>query len=322
MAGAEGATPRSRSGDVDLRKLRVLVELERRETVSAVAAALHLTPSAVSQQLTALSRELGVVLTEPTGRRLRLTPAARVVLEQAELIFAQVEQLHTAVASYRDGDAGEVAVAGFATTLATLILPAAALLKQRRPRLRASLAEVDPPLSYDLLAQGRSDVVVAVESRSAPVVDARFHKVSLMDETFDVALPEGHPLVSAPALSLRDLAEEPWIFATGGMCQEIPLAACAAAGFTPRATHAIGDWDATFAAVALGMGISLVPRLARPAVRAGVVVRGFDDAPHRHVFAAVRRGSIHTPQIAVTLLALQDAAAQAQLQAGALDRDL
>ncbi|NUP30244.1 MAG: LysR family transcriptional regulator, partial [Streptomycetaceae bacterium] len=66
----------SSASDLDLRKLRVLRELDERGTVAAVAEALHLTPSAVSQQLTALARETGVRLLEPAGRRVRLTGAA------------------------------------------------------------------------------------------------------------------------------------------------------------------------------------------------------------------------------------------------------
>jgi DNA-binding transcriptional LysR family regulator len=309
--GSGKAAPKPHSGDVDLRKLRVLAELERRGTVSAVAAALHLTPSAVSQQLAGLARELDVRLTEPTGRKLRLTGAARVVLRHAEEIFERIDQMHLAVAAYRDGEAGEVSISGFATTLAPLILPAAGRLKRTLPGLRTTLAEVDPPVSFDLLEQGRTDVVIAVESLVEPMRDPRFDKTVLMTEVFDVALPEGHPLALAPSLSLKDLAEEAWIFATVGMCQDIPLAACAAAGFTPHATHAIGDWEATFAAVAQGLGISLVPRLARTGSRSGVVVRTFDEAPCRQVFAAVRAGSGDVPQVKAVLGALRRAAADA-----------
>ncbi|GGZ57734.1 LysR family transcriptional regulator [Streptomyces subrutilus] len=306
--GTGRGAARPRHGDLDLRRLRVLVELEQRGTVSAVAAALHLTPSAVSQQLAALARELGVPLTEPVGRRLRLTGAARVVVRHAHELFEQAERLREAVSAYRQGESGDVGVAGFATTLAPLILPAAGILRRTRPGLRTQLAEVDPPVSFDMLADGRTDVVIAVEGPAAPVRDARFDKVPLMEEVFDVALPPGHPLADAPSLTLTDLADEAWIFATAGMCQEIPLAACAAAGFTPRATHAIGDWQATFAAVREGLGISLVPRLAAGASGAGLTLRLFDDAPSRQVFAAVRAGEAAVPQIAAVLEALREAA--------------
>ncbi|MBD0694694.1 LysR family transcriptional regulator [Streptomyces sp. CBMA123] len=308
--------------ELDLRKLQLLAELEQHGTVSAVAAALHLTPSAISQQLAALSKDLGVRLTEPVGRRLRLTAQARLVLQHTTRIFDTIEGLFDDLAAQRDGEAGQVSVAGFATTLAPLILPAAGLLKQTHPRLRTALAEVDPPDSFERLSRGETDVAIAVEAPDAPAHDARFDKVPLMREIFDVALPTGHHLIDAPTLGLPDLADEAWIFATVGMCQEIPLAACAAAGFVPQATHAIGDWEATFAAVRAGLGISLVPRLARPVARDGVVVREFTDAPSRRVFAAVRRGEQRVPQIAAVLDALRETAAAEESNAlRAADQD-
>jgi DNA-binding transcriptional LysR family regulator len=307
--GKGAAAARPYGSELDLRKLRVLMELDRRGTVSAVAGALHLTPSAVSQQLAGLSKELGVPLTEPVGRRLRLTGAARTVIRSAEEIFACIDRLHRSLAEYSGGERGEVSVSGFGTTLAPLILPAAGIVKRRRPGLRTTLAEVDPPASFELLEQGRTDVVIAVESPAVPAFDSRFDKHPLMTEVFDVALPERHPLSQAPALALSDLAADAWIFATVGMCQEIPLAACAAAGFVPQATHVIGEWDATLTAVREGLGICLVPRLARRGSRPGVVVRRIDDAPCRRVFAAVRSGSADMPQIKAVLDALREAAA-------------
>ncbi|MFF5455540.1 LysR family transcriptional regulator [Streptomyces sp. NPDC012950] len=110
--------------DPDLRKLRVLRELGERDTVGAAARALRLTPQAVSQQISSLARESGVPLTEPVGRRLRLTGAARIVLRHAEAVFAQVERMRAEPAAHRGGEHGEVAVAGFSTTLSALVLTA------------------------------------------------------------------------------------------------------------------------------------------------------------------------------------------------------
>ncbi|WP_328942204.1 LysR family transcriptional regulator [Streptomyces sp. NBC_00250] len=333
----------------DLRKLRVLRELSERGTVSAAAQALHLTPQAVSQQISALGRELGVPLTEPSGRRLRLTGAARIVLRHADAVFTQVEQMRAELAAHRSGERGEVAVAGFSTTLSALILPAVARLRETRPLLRTSLAEVDPPESFSLLRRGETDVVISADttrpSPGAPSeerpsaglpdgrtdgppdertdgrtdgrtartsdgrTDGRFHRVALCDDPFDIALPAGHRLLDSERLLLADLADETWIFATTGLCHDIGVAACTAAGFTPRASHAIGDWDATLAAVRLGLGVALVPRLAKPVPRPEVTIRAFSErAPSRTVFAAVREGSQTSPEIAAVLDELRTAA--------------
>ncbi|MFE5715611.1 LysR family transcriptional regulator [Streptomyces sp. NPDC056501] len=302
--------------DPDLRKLRVLRELSERGTVSAAAQALHLTPQAVSQQIGALARELGVPLTEPSGRRLRLTGEARIVLRHADAVFTQVERMRAELAAHRSGERGDVAVAGFSTTLSALILPAVARLRETRPLLRTSLAEVDPPESFALLHRGQTDVVISADTALHPGPagedgrpDARFHRVALCEDPFDIALPDGHRLLDSPRLVLADLAQETWIFATTGMCHDIGVAACAAAGFTPRASHAIGDWDATLAAVRLGLGVALVPRTARPAPRPEVTVRAFSEgAPSRTVFAAVREGSQTSPEIAAVLDALRTVA--------------
>ncbi|WP_254047267.1 LysR family transcriptional regulator [Streptomyces aureus] len=339
--------------DPDLRKLRVLRELSERGTVSAAAQALHLTPQAVSQQISALGRELGVPLTEPSGRRLRLTGAARIVLRHADAVFTQVEQMRAELAAHQSGERGEVAVAGFSTTLSALILPAVARLRETRPLLRTSLAEVDPPESFSLLQRGETDVVISADttrpaagqggpggtggaersggeegrlegprddlsggpsdsrsdSRSEGRSDGRFHRVVLCDDPFDIALPAGHRLLDSERLLLADLADETWIFATTGLCHDIGVAACTAAGFTPQASHAIGDWDATLAAVRLGLGVALVPRLAKPVPRPEVTIRPFTErAPSRTVFAAVREGSQTSPEIAAVLDALRTAA--------------
>ncbi|ROQ34770.1 DNA-binding transcriptional LysR family regulator [Streptomyces sp. PanSC19] len=295
--------------DLDLRKLRVLRELSERGTVSAAARALHLTPQAVSQQISALGRELGVPLTEPSGRRLRLTGAARIVLRHADAVFTQVEQMRAELAAHGSGERGEVAVAGFSTTLSALILPAVARLRETRPLLRTSLAEVDPPESFSMLHRGETDVVISADAAGSVGEDPRFHRVALCEDPFDIALPEGHRLLDNPRLLLADLAEETWIFATTGLCHDIGVAACTAAGFTPQASHAIGDWDATLAAVRLGLGVALVPRMAKPAPRPEVTIRAFSEqAPSRTVFAAVREGSQTSPEIAAVLDALRTVA--------------
>src|SRR3954469_9785348 len=104
--------PISRDFIFDLRRLRVLRTLEQRGTVAAAAEALHLTPSAVSQQLAGLSRDVGVQLLEKHGRGVRLTGQARVLLSHATVVQGQLELARADLASWQDGVLGQVTVAG------------------------------------------------------------------------------------------------------------------------------------------------------------------------------------------------------------------
>lgn len=115
-----------------------------------------------------------------------------------------------------------------------------------------------------MLHRGETDVVMSADTTRSPGTEnQRFHRVTLCEDPFDVALLAGHRLAGQDELRMADLAEETWIFATTGMFHDIGVAACAAAGFTPQASRAIGDWDATLSAVRIGLGVVLVPRLAR-----------------------------------------------------------
>ena len=83
---------------IELRRLRALRELADRGTIAAAADALHLTPSAVSQQLAALEQEVGQALLAPNGRTVRLTPAAQAILSHADAVFSELERMDATLA--------------------------------------------------------------------------------------------------------------------------------------------------------------------------------------------------------------------------------
>lgn len=298
---------------IDLRRLRTLRELADRGTLAATADALHLTPSAVSQQLAVLEREVGQPLLEPNGRGVRLTPAAHAVLTHADALFSEVERMDATLAALAEGAAGEVRVGAFATGIRGLVVPAVGLLRERVPELRLVIRDVESPDVFDALALGELDVGVSMEHSGAPRHDdERFTRHPLMRDILDLALPAGHPLAGADA-TLGDLASERWVLPpVGWSCDDVIRVACSAAGFAPTVAHRSGDWTAIMAMVGAGLGVAVVPRLAQDTPPAGVVIRELRGAPAaRHLFVASRRGADEHPAVNATIAALRDAAAAA-----------
>ena len=129
---------------LDVRKLRLLRELAHRGTIAAVAEALSYTPSAVSQQLTALEREAGVPLLERSGRRVVLTPAAQLLVGHTETILAALEHADAELSCTRDELAGTLRIGTFPTAARTLLSPALVTLSTDHPRLELTVSEIDP----------------------------------------------------------------------------------------------------------------------------------------------------------------------------------
>lgn len=291
----------------DVKKLRILRTLRDRGTVTATAEALLMTPSAVSQQLTNLAKQLGVELLEPQGRRVRLTDAAHLVLRHAEAVFAQLERADAELTGYLRGEAGEVRVGAFSTAVPALVVPAVRLLRaEDRPGPDVRVREAEAAQAYELLTAGEVDLALSLAAHAPTARDPRFSLFPLLADPLDVALPAGHPLADAPALRLADLAADRWIFGGSGPWSEITTAACEAAGFVPEQAHSAAGWTAILALVEAGMGIALVPRMAsREQRREGVVMRVLEaDQPRRHVVAAVRHGAESGPAVARVLSAL------------------
>ncbi|MBL1292159.1 LysR family transcriptional regulator [Streptomyces sp. For3] len=296
----------------DVKKLRILRTLRDRGTVTATAEALLMTPSAVSQQLTNLARQLGVPLLEAQGRRVRLTDAAHLVLRHAEAVFAQLERADAELTGYLRGEAGLVRVGAFSTAVPALVVPAVELLAAGdRPGPQVRVREAEAAQAYELLSAGEVDLALSLAAHAPTARDPRFTLLPLLADPLDVALPAGHPLAGAPALRLADLSGEPWIFGGSGPWSEITTAACEAAGFVPEQAHSAAGWTAILAMVRAGMGVALIPRMvsASDRPRDGVQMRVLEeDRPYRHVVAAVRQGAERGPAVARVLTALERAA--------------
>src|SRR6476469_9186462 len=152
---------------MDPRKLEMLLELSRLGSMRAVAGTLHVTTSTVSQQIASLAHEVRAPLTEPEGRRVRLTPAGRRLADHAVTILAAIE------AARRDLDptappAGTVRVAAYASAFRQMLLPVVRILAGQWPEVRLRLFEHEPAEALALLAADEIDLALTYDYNLAP----------------------------------------------------------------------------------------------------------------------------------------------------------
>jgi DNA-binding transcriptional LysR family regulator len=294
----------------DLRRLRVLREFRERGSITATAEALHLTPSAVSQQLARIARDLGFEVLQHVGRRVVLTPRGHALLAFADTVFAEIERARHELDSWDDSVRGTIAIGSFSTAITGLLPLVLDRARDDLPKVKITVAEAEPPALFDSLDAGRHDIALAVDFTGSPAAgDPRYHRVDLGPDVLDLALPPHHPLLGRKTLALKDFENDPWITGDGqGCCGAITATACAAAGFTPDVLHRTNDWQALAQLVAHGHGVALIPRLAQRDLPAALTIREITvSKPRRWIVAAVPDGAQHSPLITTALELLTSA---------------
>ncbi|GLZ37418.1 LysR family transcriptional regulator [Actinokineospora sp. NBRC 105648] len=294
---------------IDPRRLRVLRALADHGTVTAAGQALHLTPSAVSQQLSALESEVGQELLRRKGRRVWLTAAGELLVEHADAVLAELDRAEARMAAYGSGEVGQVRVAAFASAITQVVAPAISALRVSAPGVTVLVRDAEGQQSLPMLLDGEIDIAITMHHRAESAEqDRRVVRDPLYAEPFDALLPPGHRLVGKAEIGLSDLTGDDWVVPLpGNPCRDVLLAACADAGFAPRVTHTSDDFAAEAALVEVGVGVAMIPRTAlRPADLPRVVP--VSDPPTRRVFAAIRRGRETHPLVLAVRQALSEVA--------------
>ncbi|UED88725.1 LysR family transcriptional regulator [Streptomyces profundus] len=276
-------------------------------TVTAAAAHLGYTPSAVSQQIAVLERQAGVPLLERTGRGVRATAAGRLLSEHAGMLSRGVAAAETALADLKAGRTGQLSIRYFTSAGAAVVAPALARLRGEHPGVRIDLELVDDPTaSLAEVRGGRADVALVVGDPGRPREGVRLER--LLDDPFAAVLPADHPLAARRVLDLAELAAEPWVASERpGPCLDPLLDACAAAGFAPDFGVRSEDHMTAQGFVAAGLGIAVLPRLGLINRHPDIVVRPVaNPEPVRSVYAAIREISLAQPALVALLTALRD----------------
>lgn len=290
-------------------RLVVLVAAAERGSFAAAAQDLFLTPSAVSQQVASLEREVGAMLFERSSRGVELTEPGRVLVRYAGAIVHHLADAQAEVDAITSGTAGRLALGSFPTATAAFVATAVAELQRRHERITVRVFDDEPYECVRRLNARELDLAVVFDLPSWPAYRTYdgsqvgraddLELVHLCDDPFSVMLPQGHRLQDRGELSVEDLRHErvvgssndcaPW----GRDLRRL----CATAGFEPdfEPLYASADFQAQQAFVAAGLGISLLPSLTMGSERPDIVVLPLHGGPVRRVSAAFRRNAYRSP---------------------------
>ncbi|GLW31055.1 LysR family transcriptional regulator [Actinoplanes regularis] len=291
-------------------QLRSLVELRRRGTVTAVAAALGYTPGAVSQQLNALERSAGVPLLRRVGRRVELTDAGVALAGHARQILDIEADATAALERSAGAVAGELQVALFATAAADILPVLLTTVRDRHPGLVVRSREMVVDDVYDAVASGTADLAIGLEYPDVPIRrDPSLRVVRLYRERFSLAVPTGSMSRSGP-LSLAGTGPPlGWILPPEDTHygQAIRVV-CRRAGIEPELRHEVNDTAASLALVEAGIGVSTVTPLMLRLRPSRFDVLPIAETFERHIAVVVRSSAEHRPSVAALVQVLRELA--------------
>src|SRR5262245_1663635 len=300
---------------LDIQRLRVFRAVVASGSVQAAADHLGYTPSAVSQQLSALQKETGLVLFEKAGRGITPTPTAKVLAAESDELMGSLSRLGGVVEHLREGRSATLTIGTF-DSAAQFWLPHVA------KGLQKEFPDVVLELSLDNLGNAgearplRRDIDLTTEPADGPALERPGYERSvLVEESYRVAAPRGHEILReyvgpVPMAALADLPMIDNDFSDTG-CALIVRNACRAAGFTPRFVARSDDHHTALAFVAGRIGVTILPDLAVPGVMAGVDGRELiGPAPRRRVVAYVRDSSATNPPVCRAIELLHEAVAK------------
>jgi DNA-binding transcriptional LysR family regulator len=297
---------------LDVHRLRLLRELDRRGTLAAVARALNYSPSAISQQLAQLEAETGVTLLEPAGRGVRLTAQARILVTHTDAILERLEQAEADLRASLTEVSGTLRVASFQSVLLALIPPALTLLAERHPGLRVEIEQQEAGAAFAGLVARDFDVVLGEEYPGIPQAPVPgVHTQQLAHDELWLALPTTgpHAAVEAGATGVRpaSLAGLAWILdpADGapGRWQRTLLRT---GGFEPDVRFVSPDLLLAIHLVENGHAATILPGLLLTADRRPLMrLAHLPGRPHRRLTTGVRAGAAEHPAVRAFRAALR-----------------
>lgn len=244
---------------MDPRRLLTFREVARQGSFSRAGEALALTQPAVSQQVAALEKQLGVRLLDRGPGGPTPTEAGALLLAHADAVADRLSQAGTQVAELAATERETLRIGSFPSALATLIPEAIVRLRARMPDVQVEATEASGEELGAAVAAGELHAAVCFQDAEQPPRRPEgTERHELGREAMLAVMAEGHPLASRESLRVADLADETW---TAPSRDALLYRTCVAAGFEPRISFVTRDVLAARGLVASGLAVTLMPAL-------------------------------------------------------------
>ncbi|WNS44547.1 LysR family transcriptional regulator [Paenibacillus sp. MMS20-IR301] len=279
---------------MELRQLQYALQIAAERNFSRAADKLHLAQPSLSQQLSKLEKELGVLLFQRNTSSVELTHAGEKFVEQAQAIIDAVELLRQEMSDISQLRTGRVVVGSMPITGAHLLPRVLPVFKNKYSEIEITLLEDSSMNLEKLTASGQTDLSLL----SLPLEIPTLAYEVLGEERIDLAVPPDHPLaprsLQGIRTSLSELKDEPFIVLKEGQgFRKMTVELCREAGFEPQIVFESSNMETVQSLVAAGMGVTLVPRFIARAPRSEFVpvyLPLAEPVPGRTLVVAYRRG--------------------------------
>jgi DNA-binding transcriptional LysR family regulator len=244
---------------MDPRRLLTFREVARQRSFSRAGEALALTQPAVSQQVAALEKQLGVRLLDRGPGGPTPTEAGALLLAHADAVADRLSQAGAQVAELAAAERETLRVGSFPSALATLIPDAIVRLRERMPDVQVEAGEASGEELGAMVAAGELHAAVCFQDAEQPPRRPEgTERHELGREAMLAVMAEDHPLATRERVRVADLAEETW---TAPSREALLYRTCVAAGFEPRISFVTRDVLAARGLVASGLAVTLMPAL-------------------------------------------------------------
>ncbi len=272
---------------MSLTQWTAFVEVCRAGTFRAAAEVTGFTQPALSRQVAALERDLGVTLFVRNSRGVSPTPAGEALLPHARLVVNEARRGADAARLAREGQP-RLVLGAVPSAAASLVPRAIQSMMMSEPNLEWAIISGLTPRLVEMVLGQEIDAAVVTDAPPGLPSTKDLHATHLFDDEMVIVAPLGHHLGDRSRVSMADLAEEVWIEDNAGS-ETLLRQLARRAGFEPRLHRSAQDLPTKTGLVAARLGVALIPRLLVPSLRSDLVLLRLEQPAHRGIYLLTRR---------------------------------